>query len=345
MRKKNETDRTTRMLVTITLLGGTWYIFRGVIDIWFRTFTEIIYTKSIINYEHILSIWILVIMVVITGTVIRYLYLEFKNYQHIPNNDDRLNSISKADKGFKDIINIVKFLINVSKFFIIMFLLFNVFIRIKWKILVGVGLLWGLLYMLTFKKKSRNQKTRINVILKNKFFIFKNQIGLIIYLIVFVGIVSFSMIVFSFEGNQEVNMKINNTNKMPMEILLNNYDKPTVEISISRNEKPNSNVIVKLEEDDFQKSLVEVFESRVSKENFFLKSIEGRNSKTAVSKNKYSYKYHLDLEKYILEKENIIEVYIHNNGSMNKKTVHLVTSIYKEGNKVNVSQDKFKVSP
>ncbi|RIU93441.1 hypothetical protein [Oceanobacillus picturae] len=348
---KNETDRTTRLLFTVTLFGGTWYIFRGVINLWNNTFTEIAYTKSIINFEHIISIWILVIMIVITGTVVRYIYYEFKTYQHIPNNEEREKSISNADDAFKDNFKMLKTLAILSLIILILFFFYNFFTRIKLKnilLFTFIGLILVILFKSIIKRKlkdrSKNSKIKLKTITHKLSNMYK-RIGLITYLIILVLIVSFSLLVISIESNQEVKVNIGDTQKLPMEIILKNYDNPTLEIIIFREEEPANNISILLEEDDLQKSIIEVYETRTSKENFLLKGIKSANSKTTISNNNYYYKYNLDLEKYILQNKNIMKVYIHNNGNTGKKTVYFATSIYKDGNSINIAQDNFKVNP
>lgn len=351
MGNKNETDRTTRLLITITFFGGTWYILRGIINLWGKTFSEIVYTKSIINYEHIVSIWLLIVMVVLTGTVIIYIYTEFKTYQYLPNKCDKERSINKADRAFNNIFNMIKKLKFLSILILIQVFLIMLFTQIKMGnfLLIFVGeLILVIVYMSFLKEKLKIQFKRINLKQWNVFPKLRakfKQLELITYLFVLVFIVSISLIVISIEGNQEVEIKINDTKKVSMEILLNNYEKPTKEINISREKKPSSNVNIELEESELQKSLIEVYESRISKGNFLLKESEDENKKVPISKNKYFYKYNLELEEYLLEGENFLEIYIQNNGNVSKKTVHIVTPIYKEGEKIDIPRENFKITP
>ncbi|MDQ0224416.1 hypothetical protein ACFPRB_17280 [Metabacillus niabensis] len=348
---KNETDRTTRLLITITFFGGTWYLLRGIINLWGKTFSEIVYTKSILNYEHIVSIWLLVVMVILTGTVIIYIYSEFKTYQYLPNKYDKEKSINKADRAFNDIFNMIKKLKFLSILILIPVFLIMLFTQIKMGIFLlifVVELILVFIYMFFIKEKLKNQIKRLNLQQMNVFPKLRDKfkhLELITYLLVFVFIVSISLIVISIEGNQEVEMKINDTKKIPMEILLNNYEKPTIEINIIREKRPTSNVKIDLEESELQKSFIEVYESRISKGNFLLKESEDENKKVPISKNKYFYKYNLELEEYLLEGENFLEIYIQNNGNASKKTVHIVTPIYKEGEKINIPRENFKITP
>ncbi|GAA5416870.1 hypothetical protein Pryu01_01909 [Paraliobacillus ryukyuensis] len=193
------TDRTSRLLITFTLLGGTWYLFRGVIDL----------------------------------------------YKYNPNYQLREKAIKKADKAFRSIFDVLKLLMIFTLIAAMLILLFKLFTQIKlinMLILFVIGLVLALIYIFIIENTLKNkvkrifQDSKIYPKIANKF----QTIAVILYLIVLVVIVSFSVTTLSIKGTQAVDVKIKDTNHIPLELSLVNYKKPTVKVKIE-----SKNILIK----------------------------------------------------------------------------------------------------
>ncbi|GAA5416869.1 hypothetical protein Pryu01_01908 [Paraliobacillus ryukyuensis] len=100
-----------------------------------------------------------------------------------------------------------------------------------------------------------------------------------------------------------------------------------------------------MEERDLRKSFIEVYETTFSEENFILKDNKDNNKKILLDKNNETYKYVLELEKYLFVGANLLEIYIIDNSDRRETTVHLLTTINKDGNKIEISQKHFNIRP
>lgn len=152
-------DRSPRLLITLTILGGTWFVFRGIIDIWIRTFSEIAYSNSVVNLEHAIAIWLLVVFAVISGLTIRYIYFEYKTYQNTFINNIKQDFENEADKAFEDIFVTVKILSVSSLIYtgLIIILSYITYIKIKALIiLIAIGIIMSILILLLQKKIKNN---------------------------------------------------------------------------------------------------------------------------------------------------------------------------------------------
>lgn len=340
MEDKTLIDRTTRFLVTLTLFGGAWYILKGVTNLWLKTFSEIFYSKSIINKEHILSMSLLIVMVSITTTVIIYLYMEYKTYRNYEDKEEMEKAVNKADRRFDGIFSMV----NVSFISFLTINILTIFVKeIKGLTLLSmifVGFLIGAISRFYLEEKVRSAITKYRLPKPNNK---GKQLGYIIYISFIVLILSFSLMIVSLEGNQKVEVKIEDTTKIPMEITLQNFESPTIEFSIFREKKPKKNVKFKLKDGDFQKSLIEVHETNLPNENFLLRN--NTDNKLTRSQNENTYQYTSELSKYILEGKNVVEIIIISKGENSKKTVRIASTITKDGEAIEVPQNIYKVNP
>ncbi|MFD2046453.1 hypothetical protein ACFSTA_19095 [Ornithinibacillus salinisoli] len=342
MKEKREIDRTTRFLVTLTLFGGTWFVFRGIIEVWANTFSEIVYAKGIISHEHILWMSLLIVMVAITGSVLKYVYLEYNTYRHFAKSEQQLDSIKKADSSFDGIFTMIK----ISFVFIIILNFLTLFISeikiLTFLVLSIIGICAGILYKYTLKNKIKRFFIKTNIhklYTKAKL----SQLWFILYIFLIILVLSLALIMVSFDSNQEVEINIVDTNSVPLIITLNNYDNPTMEINIFRENNPNDNINLTVGENEFQRSLIEVYETNLTNENFLIKS--SNNNKFPISQNKDIYQYNLELGEYLLEGKNVLEIFVFSEGNISKKTVHIITEICIEGDKVEIPQKSFKVNP
>jgi hypothetical protein len=333
-RKINKIDRTTRLLVTITLFSGAWFLLKGVFFHWLNTFTDIIYSKGIFYYEHLISIVLLTIAVAITLLVIRYLYMELRTYRYYKNEEEQQDSLKKADICFDEIFNMIK-----TSLYVLLFIIIGL-ICIKYKmflLIISIGFLLGIILRIIdiqfnneYINKAKLYWRTINE--KAKYIIVLVNVSCLSLVIGFVIMIS------SYEDKQKVHVKFLERKNLSFEIKLSNIQKPEVEINVFRELKPNDDIKLNLEEEDFRGSFIEVSET-----SSMLKNNE--KDKFHFSQNNFQYLYESVLDQYILDGKNELEIFIRSNGNISKKTVHIFTTIIKDSNGISISQKNFEVNP
>lgn len=282
-------------------------------------------------------------MVILTISVVKYIYAELKTYRLFDRNEDMLDAIRKADLSFEDIFTMAKLSTNSVLLSLFLSLFINDIKFWRFLLLVIVGFIIGLIYIVFFERKVKYYASTIPVIKKIKPSGRLGQIGTIMYIFLLISVLSFTLIISAFDSNQEVKMKIEETITVPIEISLYNIDNPIIEYTIHREKNPKNDIIIKLVEEDLRKSIIEVSETKNSFNSFLIK--ENLNEKYQISENKIFYQYRTKLNKYILDGENLIEISILSNGNMSRKTYRVVTSIYKQGNEILIPQKTFNIKP
>ena len=331
-------DKSSRLLISIAIFGGTWFVFRGITDLWISAFSEIAYSNSIVNLEHALAIWLFVVSAVISGMMIRYMYFEYKTYQKFFRHKIKQNFEKDADKAFGDIFVAIKVLLISSLVYLglIIFLNYIIYIKIKSLIVLIIsGIIIGLLVFLTHKKISRKIIV-LNTINNETIRMF----GIIIYLTLITAVFSLYLMVFSISDNQSLTVKIAHEKEVPILIKTDNLQNPFVEILIM-NTKKDYKKKLKISEDEITKSMIEVYESENETENFLINKSTNNNYKLMIKKTKLYSESKIELGNYLLQGENLIEITIKNKDSVSEKVVKISTVVNLKGSIINISRDEF----
>lgn len=333
-------DRSPRLLITLTIFGGAWFVFRGIIDIWMRTFSEIAYSNSVVNLEHAIAIWLLVVFAVISGSTIRYIYFEFKTYQNTFRNSIKHNFENEADRAFEDIFVTIKILLvsSLVSTCLIIILSYITYIKIRALIiLIAVGIIISILILL-LQKKIKNNHVFLNIYDSK---VFKIS-SLTIYLTLITVVFSLYLMIFSISNNQSVNLKLDNDKEVLLTIKTTNLQSPSVNISIKNfdgNDILTENI--KLSEDEITKSIIEVYESESVKENFLINKSKDSNYKLMIKKTKIYSESKIALRNYLLQGDNLIEITIRNKDSAGTKNVKISTVINLNDDQISIARDEF----
>jgi hypothetical protein len=343
VKRKSRIDRTTRLLVTITLFGGAWFLLKGAAIIWYNTFSKSAYIKNLFNVEYVFSILLLTTVLGITISVFNYLYLEFKTYQYYQNDNNQNEAIKRADDGFNRIFKTIKTSINIILTFVIILAVIEVIkTPIKIWFIVGGFLIVILIVILLYINKDILKKIEsITNITESKIKPYI-KFSYIAFLVLFGGI---SITLLSISDNGDVKVKINESNKIPMSFKLQNILEPEIQIRIIREKDSDKPILIPVKGDQFKESSIELLEE-TSNSNLFSKDNKKDISdvdKFYTSKSKYYYEYTLNLREYLTEGKNEIEILIFSNEGSNKKKVRIVNSILIKGTNIKITKKDFKV--
>lgn len=116
-------DRTTRLAVTFTIFGALFLILKSSIGIWYNIFTNIAYINNFLNYDYMLSIIFVTITLVVSVSIIRYVFLELQTYKHFKDADAKAKTVSRADWAFERIFKDIKGLTLLLLFLLLIFLI------------------------------------------------------------------------------------------------------------------------------------------------------------------------------------------------------------------------------
>jgi hypothetical protein len=350
-RRQNSIDRATRLGIIITFFGGLAYIFKGAFKIWFNTFSQIAYTKNIFNIDYLLAIVIFTIVIAIAGYIIRYIYFELKTYQYYSSENDQQSALAKADNSFEEIFIILKYCTYLVLGILIITTIINLVNEPSLFRYIVVGAVSAvillILKLLVYRSKLGNMLKSAEQ-LGNKLSPKIKYFGVIFYIILFVLVSGISLTIVSLNNNNQfVKVELKEKPSVLLSIELQNFHNPEIQLNIFR--ESGAPAHIKISEKELQYSLVEVLEKNKNmlhdkeidknKKNLSLKEID----KFHINESKYFHKYVLDLNKYIHDGKNALEILVFSDNSLNEKTVHIVVSIDKEGNEIKIHKKKFEI--
>ncbi len=332
---KNKIDRTTRLLVTLTIFGATWYLLKGALNLWLTSFSENAYTETFLTFEHILSITILTVVFAITTVVIRYIYYELKTYQYFVDDESRINVLEKADVMFGKIFLTIKHSFNLSIIFGLITLVIMVFFQpnLLISLLVGVFIVLGLVVFLSFFKKEKVYRVvKYSQVIEQKVSPYLYQI----YIACLFLLLGTAVTLISLSSDKLILVNIEENSSLPIEIKMTNINDPIVQITIINGNKLEEKKILKFHESDLYISFEEVFDN---KRTFYNKA----ESLLYIKKSKYTYLLKYDLIDYVAEGKNSIEIVIKSSERSSDKTIRVLSNIIKEGNDLYISEKNFSI--
>jgi hypothetical protein len=134
----------------------------------------------------------------------------------------------------------------------------------------------------------------------------------------------------SLNANQKVNVKFTNENGTQILMDLQNINVKELSVTIEKNEK---RISVDLAEAELREDLIETYDD--SKTN---------NNRVYLKKSRYQQHYSINIDKYLLEGLNKIEMKINVEGlSENNQIVRIKNEIIKENESINFSEQVFKI--
>ncbi|WP_025027046.1 hypothetical protein [Caldalkalibacillus mannanilyticus] len=333
---KNKIDRTTRLVVSLTIFGATWYILLGAIRLWFTTFSESAYIKSILNLEHILAVSILTAVSAVTISFVRYLYAELQTYQCFNDNSSRERSESKADLSYSNIFKTIKnsFLGIVTLFGIYIFV--QIFLELKSIVFFLIGFIITVLIVIVFYLGKNKLKKIIDLTEKIEKKV--SPFLQLVYLLILFFTIGISISMLSINSNKQIEVSIIESQNIPIEIKLHNIHKPTVTLNIEREASPEENIQIIINSENMERSIVEVFDDS---QRSFIKD----NNKFYFNQSKVLNKTSLEINDFIFEGKNTIEFIVVSEEMPINKNIRIRTDIFKNGNEITITENEFTVNP
>ncbi|KAB2459146.1 hypothetical protein F8160_00595 [Bacillus sp. CH126_4D] len=336
-------DRIPRLVLMLTVFGGSIYIVKGILLAWWKTFSNSAYTKTIYSVEHIMIVLPACVVSFIALHALYYVYMEMKTLGCYKNHDEQKSAINKADESYRNIFLTIKMgsgLILISLF--IMVLIegskkeLPITIITTTIIIACVALLIG--YLL-YKKAKLFEHKIFNRVKKKSSFIF-----IFVYFIFLWMIFSFTLTSLAIGGKKGVEINIDETKKIPITLTTQNIEELDIQMRI--------NGATNIDSGDFEmsKGLTEVFEDKgnSSKKSVdiskFSEETNNHNYGISLDKTKYKNEYQLDLRKYMLDGKNKIEILLMFKAGEDKKYVHFATNVYVENDKIKITEKKVKVA-
>ncbi|KMY44702.1 hypothetical protein AC622_10980 [Bacillus sp. FJAT-27916] len=355
---KQTIDRATRLAVSLTVAGGAVFIVNKTFNAWHKTFSTDLYTNNIFNFDYVFSSILFFMSILFAYTIGRYLFLELKTFNHFEDEAKKQFAYENSDKAYSNIFLKLK-RYSIWSLGIILIILIPINISktsFSWNYVIGFFLIgsalfiFGLLFLNKENIKKFTKRKKIIGIIKvtNKLplkfkkslislFEFLYGLALIFYLGLFITMSSF-------QDNQLAKIDIGNSVTIPINIVVNNNIDTEIRIKIS-----NSKTEHYINHSDMKilESSIEVYEkNEVLKSNdieHFTKNLISENDKLSIPNTEYTKKYSIDSDKYIIDGNNKVEISIVTTGTDNTRAIQFVTSIKKEGDRIEIAKDKINV--
>jgi len=352
------TERTTRLGIVIIVFSALWYLFKGSLKIWFKTFSEFIVVKSYFHIGSLLSILVLTITFFITYSVVKYMYFELKAFQHFDNKEEKKKILKEAEESFTNIFQCLK-----TSFIATMLMLALVCLTVVansgstfqkyeiYAVFIGIPLL---MFTLNLIEKHRPLKIRESSKFK-KISSFSdrlasklNFLGPYSNFIVTFGLVyifGVALTVVALEEDKPMSMKLNETTDIPLEIKLQSISDPSIYIEIKNSNLPHETTNFMVRSSQMERSSIEVIEMDANGEfkNKIKEESWRKIERLSLKESKYFYEYTTKLKNHIGEGKNELKVVIFPKGKSTLKKTIINTTIYKKGNEIDITKKSFNI--
>ncbi|MGY4691010.1 hypothetical protein [Salibacterium sp. K-3] len=325
---KNNVDRTTRLVVTLTIFGGTWFLLKGGMNLWLNTFTTNAYTRSLFTFDYIVSVIILTFIIAVTIRVLNYAYTEFKTYQAFNDEEERKSIEKLADTKFVSIFETIRHCAIATMGIAIL----SIILEFTMKFGLFFSVLTASIVILTLfiLKFFNNKKIMKAIEVVDRFEKKISPFGYLIYLGLIVFFLGVATTLISINQNQVVEAEFRNNKDSNLEIQLKNIEEPQASINIINEREKNTTI--NLNEKDFNQNFVEVYEN-----------VSPKNKKLNLDKSLRQFNLSLNLSQYLVEGTNKVEIKVSAENYDNQRIIRIVNDINKDGSTLSFSQKTFKI--
>ncbi|WP_088104769.1 hypothetical protein [Halalkalibacter urbisdiaboli] len=355
MIKENSTiDRTTRLIVTITVFGALFLVFKTAIHIWFKTFTTMLYTRDFFNIDYVIATVFLSISIIISISFIKYIFYELKTYINYEKDNDKQSAVKKADQCFAKIFISIK---NTAVFLIIIFISLVIrdsFDRDDLFVIIlggctGIIVVLGLSFLFYKSIKAKKAFTYFNDKVASNSFI--STIIFFIYIVLISSLLGLTLTLYSFNStNQNAKVTLKEDRTIPLVVELQNYSDPIVTATITNYDSNNE---IKLETLILErKEFIETYSGQIKNHEltteddlmYLVNNLSTEIDKMDISTRKALSKFELTLENHIEIGENLIEVVMISRENSDLVVTKFMTLVTKENNKIQITEKEFNTS-
>ncbi|MEK4495494.1 hypothetical protein [Ureibacillus sp. FSL W8-0352] len=331
-------ERSTRIVLLITLFGALGYIAKTLLKIYISIFSEKIYLDFPFSAEHIIIVLIISYFFIIFIKILQYLYYELYSFSFYFGKNSNINhqikTVEQANKYYYYIFLACKEVAIYS--IVIGFItigILNIYLKNIIVIAILIILLLIIILLISLKREKFSEIFRIKKL-------FNSTLGLLI------GISFFSFFIGVHFYIQPVNLEVAFETQGEEELLVINskYYLPSSANIIFLSEDENGEYILSksiiLEDKDFINTFIEVKQSEVSSNNKFLKVIDNLTKKSkevyVIKDTDIKYTYKLNYESYLIEGNNKVVINLDiEEGILNKS--------FKIVNHINVKNDEYDI--
>lgn len=348
MNNFNPIDRASRLGITLTILGVTWFILVKFSGFLLTMFSQKIYINSLYSSEHILALVFVTIFVTIFMVGIKYVYFELKTFKDYTDVSSFNEAKTIANNNFNDIFTILK--VTLALLFFTIMLVLNIEIILNY-----FNLLWKIIYLifgvaitlLLFIKKTRDKfienGKNIIILMKPKI----KHVSFLFYITFLIFVLAFSYTTLSFSKGQIIKINFENQSSLPLGIEVTNFNIEKVEIFIFKLEEKteNSKVLKEIivEREDFNESSYNVLETTSSlwgeKKNKGNSTTVNLKNLQTVLKHNIKIKQYLDAD--LNDGKYRIKILINSDQYTGSKTFELVNDFLISGDKYTFNKDEF----
>lgn len=341
-------DRTLRLAIMLTIFGGSLYGSKVIFQVWWQTFLNSAYTKTLYNTQHFLIGFFALVTACILLRVGYYFYCELKTLGYYKNDNEQAEAINKADKSYRSIFQTIKKSFWWSTLPLGTMILVEIFNQKYSIVFIVIGIIIGCtILLLGYILKKYRILERINFV-KNKNYDTKlkkysESFFFIIYVAFLWIIISVSVTRLAIGGNQYVEINLNETKNIPITLITQNINELDIQMKI------NNKVTIDPKSFKFSKSTIEVFENRkeLSKGfidiNKFSEEVNNNNYGVNLDKTKDKSEYQLDLRQYMQEGINTVEILVKFTNGDNDKYLSFSTNVYVEKDEIKITEKNVKI--
>lgn len=352
------TVRTTRLGIVVILFGAVWYLFKGSLNIWYRTFSENLALKFFLDIGSILSVSLLACAVLIMLSILQYVFFELQTFKYFEIDTEEQKVLKKAEVSFIRIFESTKRCFHVMIASLVIICIIEASKNpLSESIYIYLFLVLSLIFLLlVFIKEKvlplRNQKlTKFKKIalffelimssIINQFWGVIKTLVILIFLGILVSIISLDK-----KGYLEIELK--ETTNIPLKFNMQNNTDPNIYININNDTSSNVNISKQIKTNELDKSSLEIMEvdntKIFDKKNKQIKEGSWEHVEIfSLKESNYYYKYTTELKKYMVEGRNVVKIIVLPSGTSGKQRIVVTTTINKQGDIIRIAKKKFKI--
>ncbi|EEK47197.1 hypothetical protein bcere0002_58520 [Bacillus cereus ATCC 10876] len=164
------------------------------------------------------------------------------------------------------------------------------------------------------------------------------------YFFILFVILSFTITTVAAGGNKQLEINIGEIKEVPITLTTQNIKNLNIQMKI------NDKIYIKTEEFEKSDNLVEVFDNSEDLSKKYIdidkvsEEVNKNNYGIQLEKTKYKDKYEMELEKYMVEGKNKVEMLVMFTSNDIDKYLNFKTYIYIKKDKIKISENNIKVS-